>query len=86
MIMIALDAKWRLVTRLLGLPVQQSQQIFGGPFEFVLQAKAGARYFISKNWGLMFEGGYEHVSNADIYPRNVGVNQFGGRFGIFCMF
>ena len=65
---------------------QQSQQIFGGPFEFVLQAKAGARYFISKNWGLMLEGGYEHVSNADIYPRNVGVSQFGGRFGIFCMF
>jgi len=44
------------------LYVQQSQQIFGGPFEFVLQAKAGARYFISKNWGLMLEGGYEHVS------------------------
>lgn len=68
------------------LYVQQSQQIFGGPFEFVLQAKAGARYFISKNWGLILEGGYEHVSNGDIYPRNVGINQFGGRFGIFCTF
>jgi Lipid A 3-O-deacylase (PagL) len=50
------------------LYVQQSQQIFGGPFDFVLQAKAGARYFISKNWGFMLEGGYEHVSNGDIYP------------------
>lgn len=68
------------------LYVQQSQQIFGGPFDFVLQAKVGARYFISKNWGLILEGGYEHVSNGDIYPRNVGVNQFGGRFGIFCTF
>lgn len=68
------------------LYVQQSQQIIGGPFDFVLQAKAGARYFINENWGLMVEGGYEHVSNADIYPRNVGINQFGGRVGIFCIF
>ena len=68
------------------LYVQQSQQIFGGPFDFVLQAHAGARYFINKNWGLMIEGGYQHVSNADIYTRNVGINQFGGRFGIFCNF
>ena len=68
------------------LYVQQSQQIFGGPFEFVLQAKAGARYSIGKNWGIILEGGYEHVSNGDIYPRNVGINQFGGRFGIFCTF
>jgi hypothetical protein len=68
------------------LYVQQSQRIIGGPFEFVLQASIGARYFIDKNWGLMVEGGYEHVSNDDIYPRNVGVNQTGGRFGIFCTF
>jgi lipid A 3-O-deacylase len=68
------------------LYVQQSQQIIGGPFEFVLQANLGARYFVTKNWGLMIEGGYQHVSNADIYPRNVGVNQTGGRFGFFCTF
>jgi len=68
------------------LYVQQSQQIFGGPFEFVLQANVGARYFINRNWGLIIEGGYQHVSNADIYPRNVGVNQIGGRIGIFCTF
>jgi hypothetical protein len=68
------------------LYVEQSQNIIGGPFEFVLQAKVGARYFINKNWGFMAEGGYQHVSNDDIYPRNVGVNQTGGRFGIFCTF
>lgn len=85
---------WRFVPYLgasLGLSgndlyVQQSQQIFGGPFEFVLQAYLGARYFINRNWGLIIEGGYEHVSNADIYPRNVGINQIGGRCGIFCTF
>jgi hypothetical protein len=68
------------------LYVQQSQRIIGGPFEFVLQANVGARYFIDKHWGFLIEGGYQHVSNNDIYPRNVGVNQTGGRFGIFCTF
>jgi hypothetical protein len=68
------------------LYIQQNQKIIGGPFEFVLQANIGARYFISRNWGLLIEGGYEHVSNADIYPRNFGINQTGGRFGIFCTF
>jgi hypothetical protein len=68
------------------LYVQQSQEIIGGPFEFVLQGNLGARYFVDKNWGFLIEGGYEHVSNADIYKRNVGVNQTGGRFGIFCTF
>lgn len=68
------------------LYVQQSQNIIGGPFEFVLQANIGARYFVDKNWGFIIEGGYQHVSNDDIYPRNVGVNQTGGRFGIFCTF
>ena len=68
------------------LYVQQSQKIIGGPFEFVLQANVGARYFVGKNWGLMLEGGYQHVSNDNIYPRNVGINQTGGRFGVFCTF
>ena len=85
---------WRIVPYIgvrLGLSgndlyVQQSQKIIGGPFEFVLQANVGARYFVGKNWGLMLEGGYEHVSNDNIYPRNVGINQTGGRFGVFCTF
>jgi len=85
---------WRFVPYLgasLGLSgndlyVDGSQKIIGGPFEFVLQAKVGARYFISRNWGLVIEGGYEHVSNDNIYPRNVGLNQTGGRFGLFYTF
>ena len=85
---------WRFVPYLgasLGLSgndlyVQQSQKIIGGPFEFVLQANIGARYFVTRNWGFILEGGYQHVSNDNIYPRNVGLNQTGGRFGIFCTF
>lgn len=85
---------WRLVPYIgasLGISgndlyVQQSQNIIGGPFEFTLQGKLGARYFMNKNWGFLIEGGYQHVSNNDIYRRNVGVNQTGGRFGIFCTF
>jgi hypothetical protein len=86
--------RWRFVPYIgasLGLSgndlyIQQSQNIIGGPFEFVLQANIGARYFVDKNWGFLIEGGYQHVSNDDIYRRNVGVNQTGGRFGIFCTF
>ena len=63
-----------------------NQRIIGGPFAFVLQANVGARYFINRHFGLIIEGGYQHVSNADIYPRNVGLNQTGGRFGVFCLF
>ena len=85
---------WRFVPYLgasLGLSgndlyVQQSQKIIGGPFEFVLQANIGARYFVDRHWGFVIEGGYEHVSNDNLYPRNVGLNQTGGRFGIFCTF
>jgi hypothetical protein len=62
------------------------QKIIGGPFAFALQANAGVRYFINRHFGLIIEGGYQHVSNADIYPRNVGLNQTGGRFGVFCLF
>jgi lipid A 3-O-deacylase len=85
---------WRLVPYL-GLSLgmsgnnlyeNQNQRIIGGPFAFVLQAKAGARLFIRKNWGLILEGGFEHVSNLNIYQRNVGLNQFGGRLGMFCLF
>jgi hypothetical protein len=64
----------------------QHQRIIGGPFEFVLQANIGARVFVRRNWGLLLEGGYEHVSNLDIYQRNLGLNQVGGRFGMFCLF
>jgi hypothetical protein len=85
---------WRLVPYL-GLTLgisgnnlyeNQNQRIIGGPFEFVLQAKAGARLFIRKIWGLILEGGYEHVSNLNIYQRNLGLNQVGGRLGMFCLF
>ena len=64
----------------------QHQRTIGGAFEFVLQANAGARFFIRKNWGLILEGGYEHVSNLDIYQHNLGLNQIGGRLGMFCLF
>jgi hypothetical protein len=62
------------------------QTIIGGPFAFVLQASVGARYFVNRSFGLLIEGGYQHASNADIYRRNFGLNQTGGRFGIFCLF
>ena len=85
---------WRIVPYLgarLGISgnniyTDQQQKIIGGPFEFVLQANVGARFFLTRHCGLILEGGYEHVSNNDIYTRNLGLNQTGGRLGLFWLF
>ena len=36
--------------------VERNQSLIGGPFEFVLQANIGGRYFINRNWGFLVEG------------------------------
>jgi hypothetical protein len=59
----------------------QAQNIIGGPHEFLLQAQAGFHYFLSPSFSLDAEGGYQHISNADTYPRNTGLNSFGGSVG-----
>jgi hypothetical protein len=57
------------------------QRLIGGPVEFLLQAQLGCHYFLNASWSLDAEGGYQHISNADLYDRNVGVNSFGGSIG-----
>jgi hypothetical protein len=59
-----------------------SQRIIGGNFEFILEADLGARLLLNDRWSLLFEGTFQHISNADTAARNVGVNSLGGRIGL----
>jgi len=59
-----------------------SQRIIGGNFEFILEADLGARLLLNDRWSLLFEGTFQHISNADTAARNVGVNALGGRIGV----
>ena len=53
------------------------------PFELEAHAQIGLRYFISDNWSLDIEGGYQHISNAGMASRNAGVNAgLGGQRGV----
>ena len=55
------------------------------PVEFNLQGGFGLRFMLNKQWSLLLEGGYRHISNASIKLPNGGVDQFGGQlgFGVF---
>ena len=63
-----------------------TQKIIGGGFEFTTGVSLGLHFLISRNFGLLLEGGYQHVSNADIYPRNAGLNTLGAQAGLFYFF
>ncbi len=51
------------------------------PVEFNLQGGGGLRFVINRNWSLLLEGGYRHISNASIKLPNGGVDNFGGDLG-----
>ena len=63
-----------------------TQKIIGGGFEFTTGVSVGLHILISRNFGLLLEGGYQRVSNADIYPRNAGLNTLGAQAGFFYFF
>ena len=65
---------------------EPSQRIIGGNFEFILEADLGARLLLNDRWSLLFEGTFQHISNADTAARNVGVNALGGRIGVGWIF
>jgi len=63
-----------------------TQRIIGSGFEFILEADLGARILLNDRWSLLFEGTFQHISNADTASRNVGVNALGGRIGLGLIF
>lgn len=59
----------------------QTQTSLGQSINFVLQTQVGARWFLSERSSLSVEGGYMHISNADMSDRNGGINAFGFTLG-----
>ncbi len=59
-----------------------TQRALGQAIEFYLQAQVGLRLFIRPHLSLDVEAGYLHISNGNMADRNLGVNAFGGSFGL----
>lgn len=51
------------------------------PVEFNLQGGGGLRFMLNRQWSLLLEVGYRHISNASIKLPNGGVDSFGGALG-----
>ncbi len=47
---------------------------FGSRFNFILQTGVGVQYTINDHYALSFEWLYHHLSNADTYASNPGLN------------
>ncbi|RYD28190.1 MAG: acyloxyacyl hydrolase [Verrucomicrobiaceae bacterium] len=60
----------------------KSQELIGQSFEFNLQATLGLRRQINSRWGVTLEGGYRHISNADLADRNRGLDSLGFLVGL----
>jgi hypothetical protein len=58
-----------------------AQRVIGQELEFLLRAEVGVHIMITDNWSFNIEGGYQHISNADLAKRNNGLNSFGGSVG-----
>ena len=81
---------WRLIPYVEGAAGVVSTDIdrglVGQPFNFDLEAAIGARYFIAPCWSVNLEYRFQHISNADLGKRNVGVNAQGAVLGISYFF
>jgi len=60
--------------------------IVGQPFNFNLDAGVGVRYLISRHWSINLEYRYQHISNADLGKKNIGINAQGPILGVSCFF
>ncbi len=65
--------------------LDNSQREVGESFEFNLQNHAGVDFMLRENLALTLEGGWTHISNANMADRNLGLDTFGGLFGV-CYF
>lgn len=64
----------------------QTQNSLGQSIQFILQTQIGARWYISERSTIDLEGGYIHVSNANMSNRNGGINAFGATLGLSYFF
>lgn len=62
------------------------QRAVGQAVEFTPTAGAGAHFIIDKNWMVDLEFRFQHVSNAGMGDRNLGINAIGGFLGFTYFF
>jgi opacity protein-like surface antigen len=60
--------------------------IVGDPFNFNLDAGVGVRYLAGRNWSISLEFRYQHISNANVNHRNLGINAAGPILGVSYFF
>lgn len=58
----------------------------GKDFNFNLEAGVGARYFVTHHCSINLEYRFQHISNADLWKHNVGVNASGPTLGVSLFF
>jgi lipid A 3-O-deacylase len=58
------------------------QRVIGQVFQFNLDVAFGTRYFIKPNLALNAEYRYQHLSNANTGPKNIGINAQGAFLGV----
>jgi lipid A 3-O-deacylase len=59
-----------------------NQRAIGQCFEFLQQVEVGVRWKLNSNISVLAEGGWQHISNADLARRNLGANNLGGSIGL----
>jgi lipid A 3-O-deacylase len=64
----------------------RNQRAVGEAIEFALKAAVGCHYFVNDHLSLDVEGGYIHISNADLASRNLGINAVGASLGMTLYF
>jgi hypothetical protein len=62
------------------------QRAIGQADEFYLSVAVGYRYALSCQWAFEAELGFVHISNADLAPRNGGINALGASVGLVYSF
>jgi opacity protein-like surface antigen len=62
------------------------RRIEGDNFNFNLDLGVGVRYFVAQNWSVNLEYRFQHISNANLYYPNVGVNAQGPMVSVSWLF
>jgi lipid A 3-O-deacylase len=58
------------------------RHLIGQDFNFNLEVGVGARYMLSDRWSINLEYRFQHISNANMAQRNVGINAQGVMLGV----
>ena len=58
------------------------RNVIGQNFNFNLDVAVGFRVLLAPNWSLNLEYRYEHISDANLGGRNVGINAHGPMVGV----